>query len=73
MNPSNFDEEKFNMEVRKFLKKVGVTSQREIERAVREGLQAGKLKGNEQLKTQMTLEITELGTSFKIDGEIALG
>lgn len=69
---ATFDEEKFNMEVRKFLKKVGVTSQREIENAVREGLQSGKLKGNEQLKTRMKLEIAELGLSFDIDGDIGL-
>jgi hypothetical protein len=68
---SEFDEEKFNMEVRKFLKKVGVTSQREIEQAVREAQGAGKLKGT-PIKTRMTLEIAELGLSFEIDGEIAL-
>ena len=38
MNTTTFDEDKFNMEVRKFLKKVGITSQREIEQAVRAGL-----------------------------------
>lgn len=70
---ATFDEEKFNMEVRKFLKKVGVTSQREIENAVRAALQSGKLKGNEQLKTRMKLEIAALGLSFDIDGDIALG
>jgi hypothetical protein len=69
---ATFDEEKFNMEVRKFLKKVGVTSQREIENAVRTGLQSGKLKGNERLKTRMKLEIAELSLSFDIDGDIAL-
>ncbi len=70
---ATFDEERFNMEVRKFLKKVGVTSQREIENAVRAALQSGKLKGNEQLKTRMKLEIAALGLSFDIDGDIALG
>ncbi len=70
---ATFDEEKFNMEVRKFLKKVGVTSQREIENAVRAGLDSGTLQGNEQLKTRMKLEIAELGLSFDIDGDIALG
>ncbi len=68
---STFDEERFNMEVRKFLKKVGVTSQREIENAIRKALQAGKLKGT-PIKTRMTLEMPELGVSFDIDGEIAL-
>lgn len=72
MGTTTFDEEQFNMEVRKFLKKVGVTSQRELERAVREGLASGTIKGNEQLKAQMTLEIADLGITFKIDGEIDL-
>lgn len=72
MSATTFDEEKFNMEVRKFLKKVGVTSQRELERAVREGLESRKLTGNERLKTQMTLEIADLGVRFEIDGDIAL-
>ena len=44
------DENRFNMAVRKFLKEVGVTSQREIERVVREG----KVEGLE-LKLRMTL------------------
>ena len=69
---AKFDEEKFNMEVRKFLKKVGVTSQREIENAVRASLEAGKLKGDEQLKARVKLEITELDLRFDIDGDIAL-
>jgi 16S rRNA U516 pseudouridylate synthase RsuA-like enzyme len=72
MSATTFDEEKFNMEVRKFLKKVGVTSQRELERVIREGLASGKLKGGEQLRTQMTLEIPDLDVAFKIDGDIAL-
>jgi hypothetical protein len=67
------DEDKFNMEVRKFLKVVGVTSQREIENAVHEALKAGRLKGNERLKAKMTLEIGEVGLTHVIDGEIALG
>lgn len=72
MTDTKLDDEKFNLEVRSFLKKVGVTSQREIERAVREGLSAGKLSGRERLKARMTLEIKELGVRFDIDGEIAL-
>jgi len=74
MNAPSFDldEEKFNVEIRKFLKKVGITSQREIERAVREGLKAGKLKGGECLSAQMTLEIAGLDLHYTIDGEIAL-
>lgn len=73
MNAPSLDEEKFNMEIRKFLKKVGITSQREIERAVRERLKAGKLKGGERFNAQMTLEIAGLELRHTIDGEIALG
>ncbi len=72
MNTTNFDEDKFNMEVRKFLKKVGITSQREIEQAVRAGLESGKLSGSERFKAQVTLEIADLGVTVKIDGDIAL-
>jgi len=72
MNTSSLNEEKFNLEIRKFLKKVGITSQREIERAVREGLKTGKLRGGEHLNAQMTLEIAGLGLRYTIDGEIAL-
>ena len=48
------DESSFNMAVRKFLKEVGVTSQREIERVVREG----KVKG-EKLKLRMNFHVRE--------------
>ncbi len=66
------NEETFNMEVRKFLKKVGITAQREIEKAVRTGLDTGKLKGNERLQAMVTVKIAELGMSLNIDGQIGL-
>jgi len=66
------NEETFNMDIRKFLKKVGITAQREIEKAVRAGLATGKLKGNERLKPVVTLKIAELGMSINIDGQIGL-
>ena len=66
------NEEQFNMELRKFLKKVGVTSQREIERAVQKAVSTGRLGGDETLKARMTLSIDDLGLSLDIDGEIAL-
>jgi hypothetical protein len=67
------DESTFNMEIRKFLKLVGVTSQREIEQAVRDALAAGKLKGQERLKARVVLTLDGVGLSRTIDGEIALG
>ena len=66
------NEDVFNMEVRKFLKKVGVTSQREIETAVREALAAGKLSGSETLKAKVHLTVEGLGLAHDIDGDISL-
>lgn len=66
------NEDKFNMELRKFLKKVGVTSQREIENAVEQAIASGAIKGKESLKARMTLEIDAVGLTWVIDGDIAL-
>ena len=66
------DEDVFNMQVRKFLKNVGVTSQREIEAAVRDAIESGKLKGDETIKAKVTLSIDALGVSADIDGSIDL-
>lgn len=66
------NEDVFNMEIRKFLKKVGVTSQREIEEAVRGAIKAGKLKGTETLKASVMLTLPGAGLSTRIDGDIAL-
>jgi hypothetical protein len=66
------DEDRFNTEVRKFLKLVGVTTQREIETAVRAALAAGKVEGNRPLKARMVLTIPEIGLSHAIDGTIEL-
>lgn len=66
------NEDKFNMELRKFLKKVGVTSQREIENAVSQAMASGVIEGGESLKARMTLEIDELGFTWVVDGDIAL-
>ena len=66
------DEEAFNMSVRKFLKQLGVTSQREIETAVRERLEAGELKGDETLATHATVTVGDLGKEIVVRGEIRL-
>jgi hypothetical protein len=60
------NQDAFNMSIRKFLKHVGVHSQREIEAAVEEAIKAGKLKGNEKLPAKMTLTLggTDLTVSF---------
>ena len=66
------DQETFNLGIRKFLKMVGVNSQREIEQAVGKALEGGRLKGDETLTARMMLEIPELGLKVPFDGEIRL-
>ncbi len=66
------NEDRFNMDIRSFLKVVGVTSQREVERAVRAALADGTLAANAVLKPRMTLAVPELGLEHVIEGEIEL-
>ena len=66
------DHETFNLSIRKFLKMVGVNSQREIEQAVQRALDSGRLKGDESLPAKVTLEIPALGVRVPFDGEIKL-
>ena len=66
------DEEAFNLEVRKFLKRFGVTAQREIEKSVAAAIQRGTLRGNEVLRVNATLSIPNVLPELHIDGEIAL-
>lgn len=68
----DMNEEKFNIEMRKFLKKVGITSQRVIEQTVREAISNGKLTGDERLAVRATLEIESLGVREAIDGSVSL-
>ena len=66
------DQETFNLSIRKFLKMVGVNSQREIEQSVQKALMDGKLQGGEALPVKCTLEIPSLGVKVPFDGEIRL-
>ena len=66
------NEEVFNLEVRKFLKKVGVQSQREIEQAVRYNIEKGKLSGTEILSASVVLLVPDIGVEVSIEGEIRL-
>jgi hypothetical protein len=62
----------FNVSVRKFLKKVGITAQREIEKAVRAALADGRLKGHEAMPAKIMLTVGAVGLAFEIDGAIEL-
>jgi Family of unknown function (DUF6494) len=66
------DEEAFNMSVRKFLKQLGVTSQREIEAAVREQLESGALRGDEVLDVEARVSVRGLPQDTVVSGRITL-
>ena len=67
------NEDVFNTSLRGFLKKVGITSQREIEKAIRTAVEEGKLKGNEKLPAKMVLTVGGVSLSHEINDEIELG
>ncbi|UUZ65702.1 DUF6494 family protein [Polaromonas sp. P1-6] len=66
------NEETFNLSIRKFLKMVGVKSQREIEQAVAAAIASGAITGTETLAATMTLEIAGLKLKVRFDGDISL-
>ena len=66
------NEDRFNMDIRKFLKVVGVTSQREIETAVREALGKGGLADSAVLRARIRLTVPEIGLDHVVEGEIGL-
>jgi hypothetical protein len=67
------NEDVFNMSVRKFLKKVGIAAQREVENTVREALSKGSLAGNEKLPAKIILTLGQTSLHLVVDGEIELG
>ena len=67
------DEDVFNASIRKFLKTVGVTAQREIEKAVRQAIADGKLKGNEQLPAHAVISIGDVQLRHEVRETIELG
>lgn len=66
------NQDTFNMSIRKFLKHVGVHSQREIEAAVEAAMKSGKLKGNERLPARMTLTLGGADLTVSFDDTINL-
>jgi hypothetical protein len=66
------NEDKLNVSLRKFLKTVGVTSQREIENAIRGAIESGKIKGNEKLPAKVVLTVGGVGLNYEVKGDIEL-
>ncbi len=66
------NEDVFNLQIRKFLKKVGIQSQREIEMAVRSAIDSGQLTGSEVLNAKVQLTVGEVGVNHTIEDTISL-
>ncbi len=66
------NEDVFNMSVRKYLKKLGVTAQREIERAVAEAVRSGRVKENAKLPVAARITVPEIGLELTVDGTLEL-
>ncbi len=66
------NEETFNLSIRKFLKMVGINSQREIEHAVAKAIADGAISGTEAFPAHVTLNVAGLNINVKFDGEIRL-
>ena len=66
------DDDAFNISVRKFLKQLGITSQREIELAVRQLIDEGRLQGDESLPARATVTVEGLDREIVVEGEIKL-
>jgi hypothetical protein len=66
------NEDVFNASIRKFLKTLGVSAQREIEKAVRRALSEGRLKGDEKFPATATVTIGKIGLTHEVKGEIEL-
>lgn len=66
------NEDVLNMSVRKYLKKLGVTAQREIERAIAEAVREGRLEGREKLEVEARVRVPGVGLDFVVDGSLEL-
>ncbi len=66
------DEEAFNLSLRRFLKKFGITAQREIEQAVRDAIDSGRIDGAGMVRAEARLRIPSIGLDTEIDGDITL-
>jgi len=66
------NEDKLNVSLRRFLKTVGVTSQREIEKAIRDAVASGKLKGNEKLPAKVVLTVGGVNLNYEVKGDLEL-
>jgi hypothetical protein len=72
MSDGKPDDDKLNLEIRKFLKRVGITSQREMERAIYAAAESGKLDVDGTVHARATMELPELGKTIVIEADLKL-
>jgi hypothetical protein len=72
MSDGKPDDDTLNLEIRKFLKKVGITSQREMERAIYGAVESGQLDVNATVHARVTMELPDLGKTVVIEADLAL-
>jgi hypothetical protein len=72
MSDGKPDDDKLNLEIRKFLKRVGITSQREIERAIYGAVESGQLEADGTVHARVTMELPDLGKTVVIDADLEL-
>ena len=72
MSDGEPDDDKLNLEIRKFLKRVGITSQREIERAIYGAVEGGQLDADGTVHARVTMELPDLGKTLVIDADLEL-
>jgi hypothetical protein len=66
----DINEDELNISIRKFLKLVGITSQREIENSIRKAVDDGRINGDKTIKAKITLELDGVSEPLKIQGEL---
>jgi len=66
------DDDKLNLEIRKFLKKVGISSQREIERAIYAAVESGQLDADATVHARVTMELPDLDKTLVIEADLQL-
>jgi hypothetical protein len=72
MSDGKPDDDKLNLEIRKFLKRVGITSQREIERAIYAAVESGQLDADGTVHARVTMELPDLGKTVVLEADLEL-
>jgi hypothetical protein len=72
MSDGKPDDDKLNLEIRRFLKRVGITSQREIERAIYAAVESGQLEADGTVHARVTMELPDLGKTVVVDADLQL-